>query len=86
MGSPYGRGTGRPEGAAAYGSSLTSQGTGENANNATIEIKGIIYIYNPFDEKKTGTGTDTAEVDKRTMFGFAGAASGAQTATPATSL
>lgn len=76
----YGRSTGRSEGGAT--ASLAS-GTGtENPNDATVEIKGIIYIYNPANPEKTGSGTDTTNVDQRTMFGFAGA-SGAAGGAPA---
>lgn len=86
--SPYGpsmRSTGR-EGGSIYGS-MTGGATGaENPNDATVEIKGIIYIYNPYNPAKTGSGTDTTNVDQRTMFGFAGAsgAAGGAAAAPLT--
>jgi hypothetical protein len=64
-----------------YGASGSAGTIAENPNDATVEIKGIIYIYNPYDATKTGTGTDTSAVDKRTMFGFAGASGGGAAAT-----
>jgi hypothetical protein len=75
---------GRREGGGAYGGA-SSGTTTESPNDVTVEIKGIIYIYNPCNPAKTGSGTDTTNVDQRTMFGFAGAsgaAGGAGAATP----
>ena len=85
-----GAGPGRPP-AGVYGPrreggsmmpSMTPGAGGENPNDATVEIKGIFYIYNPYNPEKTGSGTDTTNVDQRTMFGFAGA-SGAAGGAPA---
>jgi hypothetical protein len=69
-------GGGRREGGGAY-AGASSGTTTESPNDATIEIKGIIYIYNPCNPEKTGSGTDTTNVDQRTMFGFAGASGAA---------
>lgn len=52
-----------------------NQAAGQNTNDATIEIKGIMYIYNPYDPTKTGSGTDAS--DARSLFGFGGAADSA---------
>ncbi len=85
-GSPYGRGGGRGEGGppAGYGGGGggLNQTAGQNTNDATIEIKGVMYIYNPYDPTKTGSGADAG--DARSLFGFAGATDGAAAAPAAT--
>jgi len=75
------RSVGRPETPPGYGGGGYSQtSSSSSTNDATIEIKGIIYIYNPFDPAKTGTGTDTTEASARGMAGFAGAGDAAAAA------
>jgi hypothetical protein len=87
--SPYGGGGGSPYGGrreggppSGYGGAASTQAAGQNTNDATIEIKGIMYIYNPYDPTKTGSGTDAS--DARSLFGFGGAADGAAAAPAAT--
>lgn len=84
--SPYGPspGGGRREG--GYSPSMSTMPGATSPTDATVEIKGIIYIYNPFNPDKTGSGTDTTNVDQRTMFGFAGASGAAGGATAAAPL
>lgn len=75
-GNPYGgvRSPGGREGGGSPYGGMMSQTSAENPNDATIEIKGIIYIYSRFNAEKTGSGTDTSEANARSMFGFGGAA------------
>ncbi len=76
-GSPYGGRPGGREGGAPAGyggGGMTGQTPGENANDATIEIKGIMYIYSRFNPAKTGSGTDTSEPSASSVFGMQAAA------------
>jgi len=79
--SPYGPSMGSARREGGYSPSMTAMPGATSPTDATVEIKGIIYIYNPFNPDKTGSGTDTTNVDQRTMFGFAGASGAAGGAT-----
>lgn len=83
---PYGPSVSSARREGGYSPSMSAMPGAMSPTDATVEIKGIIYIYNPFNADKTGTGTDTTNVDQRTMFGFAGASGAAGGATAAAPL